>query len=147
MYALVSHSDVRPAVGGSVTVASAKKVDQQLDKEAAFVVTDIESSTELSNQDPEAFKQVRPASGLSVCVSVCLSISNFICPGGTCNNLEQVPGCGMPKVAVHGWSAMRGCTLSCCPLHIDLMHMPSGPLLAVCVKLYCHCSCKRCMTS
>jgi hypothetical protein len=85
MYALVSHSDVRPAVGGSVTVASAKKVDQ-LDKEAAFVVTDIESSTELSNQDPEAFKQVKAASD---CLSVRPVYQRPHLLGGSCLYLQQ----------------------------------------------------------
>lgn len=63
MYALVSHTDsdtrVPVRVGDSSTVAAGGRRVDTSDREVAFVFTDIESSTELSNQDADAFKQVR----------------------------------------------------------------------------------------
>jgi hypothetical protein len=59
MYALVSHSDSSSGgPDGMLQPARGPKAEDK-DKEVAFVFTDIESSTELSNQDGDAFKQVR----------------------------------------------------------------------------------------
>jgi class 3 adenylate cyclase len=58
MYALVSHSDGSSGdPDGMLQPARGPKAEDK-DKEVAFVFTDIESSTELSNQDGDAFKQV-----------------------------------------------------------------------------------------
>jgi class 3 adenylate cyclase len=71
MYALISHEDMALGPGAapldSATAAPVKAggggggagEGVAADREVAFVFTDIESSTELSQQDPEAFKQVR----------------------------------------------------------------------------------------
>jgi class 3 adenylate cyclase len=58
MYALVSHSDGSSGPDGMPQPMRGPKAEDK-DKEVAFVFTDIESSTELSNQDGDAFKQVR----------------------------------------------------------------------------------------
>lgn len=57
MYALVSHSDGSSGPDGMPQPMRGPKAEDK-DKEVAFVFTDIESSTELSNQDGDAFKQV-----------------------------------------------------------------------------------------
>ena len=62
MYALISHEDM-PQGGnrhkhGGVHKLSAAAAESTLDREIALVYTDIESSTTLSQQDPEAFRQV-----------------------------------------------------------------------------------------
>eukprot|EP00879_Flechtneria_rotunda_P023949 GHRR01025369.1.p1 GENE.GHRR01025369.1~~GHRR01025369.1.p1 ORF type:complete len:969 (+),score=296.48 GHRR01025369.1:353-3259(+) len=62
MYALVSHSDmpgIQHGMGSSTLMAPPTQGADAADKEVAFVFTDIESSTELSNQDPDAFKQLQ----------------------------------------------------------------------------------------
>ncbi|KAF6259953.1 hypothetical protein COO60DRAFT_1700595 [Scenedesmus sp. NREL 46B-D3] len=59
MYALVSHSDGSSGgTDGMLQPARGLKAENK-DKEVAFVFTDIESSTELSNQDGKAFKQLQ----------------------------------------------------------------------------------------
>lgn len=59
MYALSSQGDMPSAHGGSVSLPQPRRVGEVSGQEVAFVHTDIESSTELSQQDGEAFKQVR----------------------------------------------------------------------------------------
>lgn len=66
MYALSAHTDSLGGQGtgmnGSMTAAT-RAVDIHA-KELAFVFTDIENSTEISNQDPAAFKQVSCLQGM-----------------------------------------------------------------------------------
>lgn len=70
MYALTSTSDsyFGPGSAGSMTAIRARPNDETLkgSKEFAFVVTDIEDSTALSQQDPVAFQQVRGCATLSI---------------------------------------------------------------------------------
>lgn len=63
MYALSSQGDLPAGRNSSISaprLRGGKEDDKKKsDNEVAFVFTDIESSTELSQQDPNAFKQVR----------------------------------------------------------------------------------------
>lgn len=75
MYALISHEEMTPGpnhINSSMVITKGHAGlgdPSSTDREVAFVFTDIESSTELSQQDPEAFKQVcmvwQPSSGRS----------------------------------------------------------------------------------
>lgn len=58
MYALSSQGDANGGHSGSVSLPQLRKTGDVSEQEVAFVMTDIESSTELSQQDPDAFKQV-----------------------------------------------------------------------------------------
>lgn len=58
MYALSSQGDLPGGHNGSVSMPQARRVGDMSEQEVAFVFTDIESSTELSQQDADAFKQV-----------------------------------------------------------------------------------------
>lgn len=59
MSALSSHGDGDDAATGTATMAAPRRVGFDLEnRELAFVLTDIESSTELSSRDGRAFKQV-----------------------------------------------------------------------------------------
>lgn len=58
MYALSSQGDMPAAHNGSLSLPQPRRVGEVSGQEVAFVHTDIESSTELSQQDGEAFKQV-----------------------------------------------------------------------------------------
>jgi class 3 adenylate cyclase len=81
MYALSSQGDMPSAHGGSVSLPQARRLGDVSGQEVAFVHTDIESSTELSQQDGEAFKQVCATcwvsdqglwpSGIYQCVVMC----------------------------------------------------------------------------
>jgi class 3 adenylate cyclase len=92
MYALISHEDMAPGpnhLNGSIVLSSKAAHGAAVggepvgssDREVAFVFTDIESSTELSQQNAEAFKQVgswlataaaaRPVCGLTRLLAVC----------------------------------------------------------------------------
>lgn len=55
LLALSSHRDVH---GGSVSLPQPHRVGEVSEEEVAFVQTDIQSSTELSQQNPKAFKTV-----------------------------------------------------------------------------------------
>jgi hypothetical protein len=60
MYALSSQGDLPAGHNSSISAPRPREKDEKNnDNEVAFVFTDIESSTELSQQDPNAFKQVR----------------------------------------------------------------------------------------
>ena len=58
MYALSSQGDLPAGHSGSVSLPQPRRVGEVSEQEVAFVFTDVESSTELSQQDGEAFKQV-----------------------------------------------------------------------------------------
>jgi hypothetical protein len=69
MSALSSHGDGDEAGAGGAPLASPRRAGFNLEnREMAFVLTDIESSTELSSRDGRAFKQV----GSDGCCPVCL---------------------------------------------------------------------------
>lgn len=61
MYALSSQTDLPAGHTGSVSLPQPRRVGELSEQEVAFVFTDIESSTELSQQDGDAFKQVGAA--------------------------------------------------------------------------------------
>eukprot|EP00878_Enallax_costatus_P030966 GHUV01033787.1.p1 GENE.GHUV01033787.1~~GHUV01033787.1.p1 ORF type:complete len:540 (+),score=161.45 GHUV01033787.1:449-2068(+) len=60
MYALSAHTDSLGGQGNGSMTAATRAVDIHA-KELAFVFTDIENSTEISNQDPASFKQIQEA--------------------------------------------------------------------------------------
>lgn len=58
MYALSAHTDSLGGQGSNNSMTAATRAVDIHAKELAFVFTDIENSTEISNQDPTAFKEV-----------------------------------------------------------------------------------------
>jgi hypothetical protein len=103
MYALVSHSDGSPGPGrggarcssgavGGRNAYSATRRPAPGDREVALVLTDIESSTELSSQDPEAFKQVGGLLGSEFHCVFPSFLKTYICMQGTQQNGERKEG-------------------------------------------------------
>eukprot|EP00878_Enallax_costatus_P041208 GHUV01047792.1.p1 GENE.GHUV01047792.1~~GHUV01047792.1.p1 ORF type:complete len:123 (-),score=38.33 GHUV01047792.1:318-686(-) len=103
MYALSAHTDSLGGQGNGSMTAATRAVDIHA-KELAFVFTDIENSTEISNQDPASFKQV--------CVSVTMML-----PCSACCSRHEV-GKLVRQGCLHGVRMQQGCTLGLCSVHL-----------------------------